>query len=287
MPPRAAKRAKLSESAGSEGSERNGDDRHGIFTTWAQGRGVKINGVAPAKLPGRGLGLVTTRAITMGERMLLVPEKAMFSPNARFLKANSLDRASPHAQLAISVMSVAKNEESPLAAWEATWPTAEDFHHSLPLCWTKKIRERLPPSVQQPLERQEEDARKDWSAVRGVCHQNGWSFREWRYYWMIVNSRSFHWKPPRGKSGSMVLCPFIDYMNHGPSGTTCSVFQGPHGYEVLADRDYGKWRATASFPVTFLHGIIEKIHHSVPSACLHATIPRLCRSPCPPLPKPG
>ncbi len=36
---------------------------HEIFTDWARGRGVKMNGVAPAKFFGQGLGIAATRKI--------------------------------------------------------------------------------------------------------------------------------------------------------------------------------------------------------------------------------
>jgi hypothetical protein len=39
----------------------------------------------------------------------------------------------------------------------------------------------------------------------------------------------------------MVLCPFVDYMNHAPNGHGCEVKQSGRGYEVVAERDYGKW----------------------------------------------
>ena len=238
---RAAKRIRLSESASSDESVQSSTDKHVIFTNWAQDRGVEINGVAPTRLPGRGLGLLMTKAMKTGERMLFIPEKAMFKPNPRFLKTQSLERASPQAQLAISAMNVAKSEDSPLAVWQATWPTPEDLSQALPMCWTQTDRDDLPPSVQQPLARMEEDYSKDWEAVAKVCESNGWSENDWKYYWQIVNSRSFYWKSPRGKVGSMVMCHFIDYMNHGPSGTTCNVVMSSRGYEVIADRDYGMW----------------------------------------------
>jgi hypothetical protein len=38
----------------------------------------------------------------------------------------------------------------------------------------------------------------------------------------------------------MVLCPFVDYMNHGPTGSGVTVMQTSKGYEVIAERDYGK-----------------------------------------------
>ena len=37
--------------------------QHEAFTTWAKAQGVKINGVEPGKISGRGLGIVARRRI--------------------------------------------------------------------------------------------------------------------------------------------------------------------------------------------------------------------------------
>ncbi len=37
--------------------------RHEQFTAWAKKQGVKISGVAPFEIPGRGLGIVAQRRI--------------------------------------------------------------------------------------------------------------------------------------------------------------------------------------------------------------------------------
>lgn len=243
MPSRAPKRTKIEEKNDNSTMPSpiaNQDDKHVVFTKWAENRGVEINGVAPSKLEGRGLGLMTTRKIKSGERMLSIPEKAMFKPDSKLLKQQRLERASPQAQLAFSAMSACKARETSLGVWQATWPEAEDFWQSMPMCWSEDMRGKLPPPVQQPLERQLADYRKDWTALADVCRKHDYSEDDFKYFWMIVNSRSFHWKPPKGRPGSMVLCPFIDYMNHGPTGTTCQVTTDQHGYEVHADRDYGK-----------------------------------------------
>lgn len=251
MPSRAPKRAKVEdalENAHVTVPAGSGEDKHRVFTTWAQERGVEINGVAPSKLEGRGLGLVTTKKVKSGERLLFIPEKAMFKPNGRFLKQHRLEQSSPQAQLAISAMGACKSPDSPLASWQATWPTARDFWRSMPMCWEQSYRDSLPHSVLHPLERQLDDYRKDWTAVQSVCDSNAWAESDFKYFWMIINSRSFHWKPPKGRSGSMVMCPFIDYMNHGPTGTTCHVTVDQRGYEVHADRDYGKYHHFHSSP---------------------------------------
>ncbi|KAK3674363.1 hypothetical protein LTR78_005832 [Recurvomyces mirabilis] len=236
MPARATKRKKLSAVT----SMPSIGDHHTAFTTWSRNRGVEICNVAPAKLPGKGLGLVTTKKISKDERLLFVPEKAMFKPDLALLKKAKLSHASPQAQLAYSAMMACQNGNEGLRVWRATWPTDEDFEHSLPMRWPKKLREHLPPSIDQPLRRQEEDYAKDLAAVR-ASHDSSRYFDEdeFRYCWSIVNSRSFHWKPARkGSAGCMVMCPFIDYLNHGSSGTSCNIVQRPHGYEVLAERDY-------------------------------------------------
>lgn len=225
---------------------RSGDDKHGVFTQWAKDRGVEIHGVRPSSVPGRGIGLVTTKQLKDGDRILLVPEKAMFKPNAAFLRDENLDQASPQAQLAVSAMLAFGHSDSLLRVWIDTWPTMDDLKKGMPMCWSKDLQQKLPSSVNQPLERQLADYHKDWSASNSICRKYAFSEDDFLYYWMIVNSRSFHWKPPRAKAGSMVMCPFIDYLNHGPTGSTCRVTQNAKGYEVVANRNYGK----RSFSVT-------------------------------------
>lgn len=235
-----------------------GSDKYEVFTKWAEERGVEINGVEARRLPGRGFGLVTTKAIPADERILLVPKKAMCAPDTNLIKSQrGLNKASPHAQLAISVMSFCKVEQSSFAVWEATWPTNQDFVDTLPLCWTKEEQDLLPPSVTLPLERQRRDWEKDWEAVAAYCQARGWSEQDYRYYWMIVDSRSFHFNPPHAKTGSMVLCPFIDLINHGPSTKTCQVFQSPEGYQVVADRDYGEHINSAMSEFTWAYPLLS------------------------------
>ncbi|KAK0937934.1 hypothetical protein LTR29_010499 [Friedmanniomyces endolithicus] len=233
MPPRVAKRTKLSEpkSPANVGIVPP-EDKHASFTAWSKERGVEVRHVKPAQLPGRGLGLVTTAKIKTGARIIFVPEKTMFKPY------NFLTNASPQAQLAVSLLVDCIAAQPTISPWAATWPTDVDFEHSMPLRWPESLRDLVPPPVEQPLRRQEEDLHKDLNAVHDFLAASELSDDDFRYYWFIVNSRSFHWKPSGGKAGSMVMCPFIDYINHAPSGSACNVFERANGYEVTADRDY-------------------------------------------------
>ncbi|KAK0256642.1 hypothetical protein LTS16_006628 [Friedmanniomyces endolithicus] len=236
MPPRVAKRTKLSEpkSPANVGIVPP-EDKHAAFTAWSKERGVEIRHVKPAQLPGRGLGLVTTAKIKTGARIIFVPEKAMFKPYS------FLTNASPQAQLAVSLLVDCIAAQPTISTWAATWPTDVDFEHSMPLRWPESLRDLIPPPVEQPLRRQEEDLLKDLNSVHDFLAASELSDDDFRYYWFIVNSRSFHWKPSGGKVGSMVMCPFIDYINHAPSGSACNVFERANGYEVVADRDYGEF----------------------------------------------
>jgi hypothetical protein len=47
-----------------------GED-HEVFTEWAMARGVEAFGVAPARFPGRGLGMIATRKIKVGTSILV------------------------------------------------------------------------------------------------------------------------------------------------------------------------------------------------------------------------
>ena len=234
-----SKRTRLTDS---KFKEPRGDDMRQIFTQWAKDRGVEINGVKPERHPGRGVGLVTSKHLKQGDRLLFIPEKAMFKPDPSLLKREALDRASPQAQLAISAMLTFGGEMASIKLWESVWPTRNDFEESMPMCWPAALQQQLPPSVHQPLERQLSDYQKDWNAARELCNRRDLDEDDFKYYWMIVNSRSFHWKPPRQKAGVMVMCPFIDYINHSPTGSSCHVSQTAKGYEVEANRNYGKQR---------------------------------------------
>ena len=237
MPQQKSKRKRFSESE--LPLQSTPKDKHAISTQWAEDQGVVINGLKAAQLPGRGMGIVTTKRIKNGERLLFIPEKAMFKPDQNLLKEHNLMDASPQAQLAVSLVSKFQTANSHYKPWSNVLPTVNDFEHGMPILWDTTQRARLPPPVLQPLERQESDYARDEAATKDLLTKRGLG-DHFRYYWLIVNSRSFHWKSPRSKGGVMVLCPFIDYLNHAPTGSSCNVTMTNKGYEVVANRNYGK-----------------------------------------------
>ncbi len=243
MASRESKRQRLS---GSPAGQLQEENSHEAFTSWAQDRGVQIHGIKATRIPGRGVGLLTTKKVREGDLILHIPQRAMFKPDIAMLKRENLTSSSPQAHLAITALLAFGPADSAYSIWRHELPTLEDFRASMPIYWPQCLQDLLPPSARQSLTRQSADYQKDWDAVSPICQTHGFREEDFKYYWMIVNSRSFHWKPPRGKAGLMVMCPFIDYMNHGPSGSGCSVEQSGEGYKVRADRDYGKSFQTIS-----------------------------------------
>ncbi|SMR64402.1 unnamed protein product [Zymoseptoria tritici ST99CH_3D1] len=248
MGDRASKRRRTGEASSTDATSSSTADKHALFTEWSRSRGVFINSVKPAALPGRGLGLITTSAIRKGSEIIIVPEKAMFKSNPSIVgkklspKSKSLLRkASHHAHMALSLMSAMSTPSSSYFLWKSTWPTPEDFTTTLPIFWPHEMADRLPESMQGPLRRQREEFDRDWEFVQEAMQlmKKEWSKREFEYYWAIVNSRSFHFDQKSGKLGAMVLCPFIDYLNHGPTGAGAEVnLVKGKGYVLEAERDY-------------------------------------------------
>lgn len=54
-------------------------DRHSKFYHWMKQQGVRINGVIPVKIPGRGMGIVAQQRIEVGEESVSCPK--LLHPN--------------------------------------------------------------------------------------------------------------------------------------------------------------------------------------------------------------
>lgn len=205
--------------------------KHDAFKNWAVAQGIQINGVEAANLPGRGVGLLVTEKIKKDQRIIFVPEKAMIRPTPSKISQLNLKDASPQAQLA-GLLNAGSECSDAYEACSQVWPTASDFQSCMlffPSCTMSQIEpEAIPFAVKKPLERLRRDFERD-AAATGVLLQWPLSLEaleeelskaadQYRLHWTIANTRSFHWKPPGLSTGQMVICPFLDYMNHCPSG---------------------------------------------------------------------
>ncbi|KAK8016258.1 hypothetical protein PG993_014447 [Apiospora rasikravindrae] len=106
---------------------------HEQLLQWAEAKGVKLDGIAPQRLPGRGMGIVATRPIQPDEILLEVPARCLRSIET---VPKSLSRRLPrdisvHGLLAADL---ALDASDTYAAWNAVCPTPIDFA-SMPIHW--------------------------------------------------------------------------------------------------------------------------------------------------------
>ena len=146
-------------------------EEHEQFTEWTISQGVIVNGVGPARFPGRGLGMRATRNINVrarvehilwqeqaktlqnGEAMVTVPLKAMFTVNcipSAFI-GKFPDGISVHGIFAAFLTHGDPEDLEMFDTWRKTWPSRQDFKDSMPLLWPESVRAAqtnlLPPSI--------------------------------------------------------------------------------------------------------------------------------------------
>ncbi|KAL3467795.1 hypothetical protein BJX64DRAFT_123332 [Aspergillus heterothallicus] len=115
---------------------------HENFTQWAISHGIKIKGIAPARFPGRRLGMIATRDIKANEIMLSIPVKLMLTIDSipaefvrRFPEGTSI-----HGILAAFLTHGDPELLSELDVWRGVWPDWEEFQNSMPVFWPKHLR---------------------------------------------------------------------------------------------------------------------------------------------------
>ncbi|MCJ1367693.1 hypothetical protein MMC16_006827 [Acarospora aff. strigata] len=214
------------------------EEKHDIFTKWAKNHGVRINGVAPARFAGRGLGIAATRPIETGEELVKVPLSALLTTDSIPTPFRDLHGDISVHGLLTSFLAFGDPEDlSTYSPWIDTWPSPVDFAESMPIMWPKHELCPLPPSisgrwstvnVHKPpteestsglLPKQEAKFKKDWTKVSSVIP--GADRGRYMYYWLIANTRTFYHELPGRKQKKkmaredcMALCPFADYFNH-------------------------------------------------------------------------
>jgi hypothetical protein len=125
------------------------DSDHTALLTWTQGHALQLTGIAPRALPGRGLGIVATRALLPEETVMQIPSTLLltiYTPAvAQATCGLPAATTTVHARLAAAL---ALREHAPEvgaegdAVWRRTWPRREDFG-GVPLMWTPQQQAEL------------------------------------------------------------------------------------------------------------------------------------------------
>ncbi|KAL4889503.1 hypothetical protein BDV59DRAFT_116587 [Aspergillus ambiguus] len=252
----------------------SGED-HEAFTQWALSKGVEINGIAPARFPGRGMGMVATRTIQENETILMVPPGAML--NRDTIPGPFVSRfpagASNHSIIAAFLTLGDPEKLKELDPWRKVWPQWKEFEETMPILWPGHLRVSdsefqdttsspsvLPPSAsglwntipnesvgdgakdyQNLLAQQEKRLMCAWNSVVSAFPDADWE--TFVYHWLIVGSRSFYYVSPGKEPGNWVdaltMVPFADYFNHA-NDDACEVLFRNQQYTFTANRRYEK-----------------------------------------------
>ncbi|GAP92947.2 putative set domain-containing protein [Rosellinia necatrix] len=200
---------------------------------WATSRGVRLNGIKPERIPGRGIGVVATRDIQANEIVLDVPTNCLRTlstvPKARLRKLAGTD-ISVHGILAAELALDTSREHEP---WDAVTPRAADFA-STPLTWAAEWQALLPPRARELLAAQTAKLARDWEcAATAFPELRKRGDGGYRHAWLLVNSRTFYYldaalKRRRGatRDDHMALQPVADLFNHGDEGGCHAAFGG-------------------------------------------------------------
>ncbi|KAK4145686.1 ribosomal lysine N-methyltransferase set11 [Dichotomopilus funicola] len=211
---------------------------------WAETKGVKLNGVMPWALDGRGIGVVAVKNIKEGDQILLVPNSALRSLDTARpeIKQNIPKDASVQAILALELALDKPN--TGYDAWVAVTPSRESIMTLLPMVWDHRLHQYLPKPALALLRKQQAKFNRDWAAVQQMPAFAGEEATitrsEFMYYWLLINTRTFYHETPQTallpSGDKMVLQPVADLFNHGSKG--CDVKFTSAGCTITADRAY-------------------------------------------------
>ncbi|KAI1772748.1 SET domain-containing protein [Hypoxylon cercidicola] len=213
-------------------------DAHEELLTWAIEKGVKFDGIGPKRIPGRGIGLIATRALKPDKVILDVPTACLRSiDTVRTSIIRHLPKAiTIHGLLAADL---ALDSSRKYAAWNAVCPTPEDFN-TIPLVWPKDLQAYLPRAARTLLSKQKVKFKRDWAMVSAAFPQLDEA--RYRYAWLLTNTRTFYYVNAklkrRSKDDHMCLQPVADLFNHDDEG--CNVSFDHQGFSIKAMREYAE-----------------------------------------------
>ncbi|KAK8035469.1 hypothetical protein PG993_010464 [Apiospora rasikravindrae] len=116
------------------------------FVRLAQGQGVQLNGIEPARIPGRGIGVVATRTLKPGEAILEVPMQVVRSLHS-ISEAVSSQLPAGISFHGILAADLALDKNAYLASWRKLLPTEKDLTASMPLLWPAELQALLPKAA--------------------------------------------------------------------------------------------------------------------------------------------
>jgi len=255
-------------------------DVHKEFTEWAVARGVKLNGIASHKFPGRGIGIIAEKELKVctvqqddsceiyimeilpysfcsfytivscehiltvkqaGDTLLTVPISAL-----RTVQTVPRSISEPIGTMTVQGLlaaELAMDKSVVRAPWRAVLPTKEHFEESIPFMWHPSLQALLPPGTSSLFEAQKKKISLDWAAVSTAFPTL--SYDVYLYHWFIVSTRTFYYTSPKIKSKKPLdrndCLALIPFADYfNHADVGSEVTFSPAGYKICTDRQIRK-----------------------------------------------
>ncbi|CAH0054413.1 unnamed protein product [Clonostachys solani] len=202
----------------------------------AEGQGVKISGIKPIAVPGRGIGVVAIHDIKEGDAIMTVPIEAIRSLHT--IPEDISCQLSPEMTIHGLLAAELALHRNPTADWAGLVPQWTDFEATVPMLWPEELQLLLPAEAKRILAKQLARFKIDWDTFRkGFPNQDR---RDYLYAWLLVNTRAFYFDMNNMMSypwhDRLALLPVADLFNHANTG--CIVSLMTEHYIITADRPY-------------------------------------------------
>ncbi|KAK0656474.1 SET domain-containing protein [Cercophora newfieldiana] len=217
-------------------------DIYDNLLAWAETQGIKLHGISPQRIPGRGIGIVATKQLAANTLILQVPTTSLRSIETvpKTLSKSYPKDAPVHGLLAATLT---LDTTPTFTAWNAVVPTASDLTSSLPLAWDPTLHPYLPPAASSLLQKQLTKFTSDHSIFLSSSPAHSDIPKStYLYNWLLVNTRTFYHETAKTKrlrlrpEDRMVLQPVADLFNHSSSG--CNVSFDKTQFTITTDRAY-------------------------------------------------
>ncbi|OIW22593.1 SET domain-containing protein [Coniochaeta ligniaria NRRL 30616] len=207
------------------------------FLTWAESKGVRVNGIELARRPGRGCVVLARRRLKKGQTILSVPIETIRSLHT--VSDHVARRLPPHTSIhCLLALDIALDRSAEFATWKETMPKLLDFEVAQPFFWHENLQNLLPKPAKELLNKQQATFREHWCLVSAAFPQL--RQEEYLHSWFLAGTRSFYYVTSEMEKypidDRLALMPVADLFNHAETG--CDVSFTPDGYHVLADRVY-------------------------------------------------
>ncbi|KAF5011752.1 hypothetical protein FDECE_2163 [Fusarium decemcellulare] len=206
------------------------------FLPWAEAKGVKLKGIEPRILTGRGIGVVATRDVRANETILSIPMKALRTIDTVPKKISEpLHGVSVHGILAAEI---SLDDSDDFAVWRTVLPTREDLEAGMPMMWPSELQALLPRRAKDLLDKQTATFRRECDIVLKAFPNL--TREDYLYAWLLINTRTFYNSMPKMKTYAqadrLVCMPVADLFNHADQG--CQLSYSALGYSIKTDRVY-------------------------------------------------